>query len=66
MAPFNTCLVHIMDATMTPSVSDHLQGKVAAANLNVSTLYCMIRRYTLFAKTLPPELNSVFEDVVDL
>ena len=53
-----------MDATVTPQVSAPVYGRVATANSNVSTLYCMIHRYALFAKTLPPEFNSVHDDAV--
>ena len=39
-------------------------ARVSEANVKVKKLYCMIHRYVLGTKTLPPDLKSVLLDFV--
>lgn len=40
------------------------QAMVKASNPNASKMHCMIHRFALAGKTLPPDLKTVLDDVV--
>ena len=42
------------------------QGQVVEKNSKTKHLYCMLHRYALACKTLPPELRLVLDDVVHM
>src|SRR5678815_4085385 len=41
-------------------------GKVKEVNPDVISLHCMIHRYALASRTLPPELRDVLNDVIKM
>ena len=42
------------------------RARVKAVNPNTKHIHCMIHRYALAAKTLPPELKATLEDVIHM